>query len=141
MAYWLVKTEPEDYSFSDLTAAGSDTWDGVRSRQAQKYLRAMQPGDLVYVYHTGKEKAVVGVAEVAAPPFPDPTDPDFTAVTLRALYALTRPVTLREIKKAPRFAEWALVRQPRLSVMPVLPDHWQELLNLAAAPPTQTGPG
>ena len=138
MAYWLVKTEPEDYSYYDLAGVEADTWDGVRNRQAQKHLRTMMPGDLVFIYHTGKEKAVVGVAEVVAGPFPDPTDQAFTAVSLRALYPLQRPVALREIKEAPRFAEWALVRQSRLSVMPVLSEYWQSVLDMAAIVPTRT---
>lgn len=131
MNYWLLKTEPEDYAYANLAAMVMDTWEGVRNRQAQKHIRSMVPGDLAFIYHTGKEKAVVGVAEVVSLPFPDPLDPTFSAVSVRALYPLPRPITLREIKEAPQFAPWALVRQPRLSVMPVSPAHWQDVLNLA----------
>jgi predicted RNA-binding protein with PUA-like domain len=131
MSYWLLKTEPEDYSYADLVQAGTDIWDGVRNRQAQKNLRAMTPGDLAFIYHTGKEKAVVGVGEIVSMPLPDPTDTAYTAVSLQAVRRLQRPVTLKEIKEAPLFADWALVRQPRLSVMPVSPEHWQNVLDLA----------
>lgn len=139
MQYWLVKTEPEDYSYADLQAAGTDTWDGVRNRQAQSYLRRMVPGDLLFIYHTGKEKAVTGVAEVASEPFPDPSDPAYTAVAVKALYPLPQPVALRDVKEASQFAEWALVRQPRLSVMPVTPQHWQDVLQMAQAPAANAG--
>jgi predicted RNA-binding protein with PUA-like domain len=131
MNYWLLKTEPEDYSFTDLAKAETDTWDGVKNHQAQKNIRAMTPGDLVFIYHTGREKAVVGVGEVVSLPFADPTDEKFTAVTIRARYQLSRPVTLAEIKETPQFAGWALVRQPRLSVMPVSQTQWQGVLDLA----------
>ncbi len=131
MNYWLLKTEPEDYSFADLQAAGEDTWDGVRNFAAQKHLRAMAPGDLAFIYHTGKEKAVVGVAEISKAAYPDPSDPAFVAVSLRACHPLQRPVTLKEIKAAPQFSDWELVRLPRLSVMPVTPEHWQAVHTLS----------
>lgn len=125
MKRWLLKTEPEDFSYHDLEQKGPETWDGVRNRQAQSFIRAMNPGDLTFIYHTGREKAIVGVGEVRSEPFPDPTDSRFLAVTVTPRYRLPRPVTLKEIKEAPQFAGWALVRQPRLSVMPVLPEIWQ----------------
>lgn len=131
MNYWLLKTEPDDFSYQDLKQAGMDVWDGVRNRQAQKHIRAMNPGDQAFIYHTGKEKTIVGVAEIISAPLPDPTDADFHAVNLRALYPLPRAVSLREIKKTPQFAEWALVRQSRLSVMPVSKEHWQAIIRLA----------
>jgi predicted RNA-binding protein with PUA-like domain len=131
MAYWLLKTEPENYAYADLAKAGTDIWDGVRNRQTQTFLQAMEPGDLAFIYHTGKEKTVVGVAEIVSGPFPDPAAPDFTAVSLRAVGKLSRPVTLKEIKEAPQFADWALVRQSRLSVMPVPAEHWADVYRLA----------
>ncbi|EEG79044.1 EVE domain-containing protein [Dethiobacter alkaliphilus] len=131
MNYWLLKTEPEDYSFADLKQAGMDVWDGVRNRQAQKNIRAMSPGDQAFIYHTGNEKAIVGVAEIVSIPFSDPTDDQFHAVNVRAQHALPRPVTLKEIKEAPQFEKWALVRQPRLSVMPVSAKHWQQVIELS----------
>ncbi|MDW7650675.1 MAG: EVE domain-containing protein [Bacillota bacterium] len=129
--YWLVKTEPEDYSFADLARAETDTWDGVKNRQAQKNIRSMMPGDLVFIYHTGKERAIIGVGEVASHAFTDPTDAKFSAVSIHARYKLKRPVTLREIKELPEFGDWALVRQSRLSVMPVSEAQWQGVLRLA----------
>ena len=131
MNYWLLKTEPEDFSYTDLVMAGQEIWDGVRSRQAQSNFRKMSPGDLAFIYHTGKEKAIVGVAEIVSGTIPDTTDPAWQAVKVRARHSLPRPVTLKEIKEAPQFDGWALVRQPRLSVMPVSPAHWQLILDMA----------
>ncbi len=131
MDYWLLKTEPEDFSYHDLERAGTDIWDGVRSFQARKNLRAMKPGDLAFIYHTCREKAVTGVAEVVSPAFPDPDDTRFSAVEVRARYLLPRPVTLAEIKALPQFAKWELVRLPRLSVMSVPPAHWQAIHSIS----------
>lgn len=126
MAYWLVKTEPESYSYEDLATLGRDRWNGVRNFKAISYIRKMQPEDLVFVYHTGKEKAIIGIAKVISKPYPDPEENDerFLVVDLASQYRLNRPVTLKEIKATPEFAAWELVRLPRLSVMPVLPEHW-----------------
>lgn len=132
MAFWLVKTEPSSYAFADLVAAGSTRWDGVRNAVAQRHLRAMQPGDLVFVYHTGEVKAVVGLARVIAPPAPDPAEPTLAAVELAAERPLARAVTLAELKADPRFSTWELVRLPRLSVMPVATPCWDAVLALAA---------
>ncbi|MCR3922421.1 MAG: EVE domain-containing protein [Firmicutes bacterium] len=137
MNYWLLKTEPNDYSYADLVTAGSDVWDGVRNHQAQSNLRKMTVGDLAFIYHTGKEKAIIGVADVIAAAFPDPTNVSYQAVKLRAQYRLPQPVTLKEIKALPQFAHWALVRQARLSVMPVTPAHWHEVINLATPTDSQ----
>ena len=126
MSYWLVKTEPESYAFEELEQAGRDVWDGVKNNLALKHMRNMHPGDLVFVYHTGKEKIVVGVAEVASLPYPDPgsTNEKDTVIDLAARYRLARPVTLREIKEDPALAEWDLVRNSRLSIMPVSEEQW-----------------
>lgn len=131
MNYWLLKTEPNDYSYTDLVIAGTDIWDGVRGHQAQSNIKQMSAGDLAFIYHTGKEKAIVGIAEIASAPFPDPTNTSYQAVEIQAQARLSHPVTLHTIKASPLFAQWALVRQPRLSVMPVLATHWQDVLNLA----------
>jgi len=120
--YWLVKTEPSTYSFDDLKREGVATWDGVKNPVAMKNLRAMQAGDEVLVYHTGNEKSVIGVAQVVAAGDP----PQFKATRL-----LARPVTLAEVKADKAFADWALVRIGRLSVMPVPPALYQRLLTLA----------
>lgn len=118
---WLVKTEPSTYSFDDLLRDGTTTWDGVKNPVAMKHLRAMQPGDDVLFYHTGNEKAIVGLATVAAAGDPP---------TLKGKRRLTRPVTLAEVKKDKAFADMALVRIGRLSVMPVAPAQYQRLLTL-----------
>lgn len=131
MNYWLLKTEPDDYSFDDLKQAGMDIWDGVRNRQAQKNIRSMKPGDQAFIYHTGDEKAIVGVGEISSAPFTDPADEQFHTVNVRAVHPLLRPVTLKEVKEAPQFEQWALVRQPRLSVMPVPAEHWRQIIEMS----------
>ncbi|ADU50875.1 protein of unknown function DUF55 [Thermaerobacter marianensis DSM 12885] len=133
MAYWLVKTEPSVYSYADLEREGTDYWDGVRNNLAQKHMKAMQPGDLVLVYHTGSEKQAVGVAEVVRGAYPDPTDPTgrWVAVDLKARLRLPRPVTLVQIKADPAFKDWELVRNSRLSVMPVPEPLWERIMRMA----------
>lgn len=134
MNYWLLKTEPEEYSFADLVAAGEDIWDGVRNPQAQKYLKAMSAGDAAFIYHTGSEKAIVGNAVITSAPLADPGDNRYVAVKVKAGEPLPRAVTLKEIKADPAFSEWELVRLPRLSVMPVSADIRQKILMLASSP-------
>jgi len=133
MAYWLVKTEPAVYSYADLEREGTDYWDGVRNNLAQRYMKAMQPGDLVLVYHTGAERQAVGVAEVVRAAYPDPTDPSgrWVAVDLKARLRLPRPVTLVQIKADPAFKDWELVRNSRLSVMPVPEPLWERIMRMA----------
>lgn len=133
MQYWLLKTEPAEYSYDDLERAGQDMWDGVRNGAAQKNMRAMQPGDLTLIYHTGNERAMIGVAEVVSPPYPDPTDEKqrAVAVDVAARGRLPRPISLAEVKRIPAFADWELVRQPRLSVVPVHPDWWSLLMSVS----------
>lgn len=129
MANWLFKVEPDCYPFAALVRDGSTVWDGVANAVAQKHLRAARPGDRVFFYHTGDEKAVVGVAEVAGDPTPDPGDPAGrrVAVTVKPVRGLDKPVTLAAIKADGAFAEWELVRQPRLSVMPVPEELWKKI--------------
>ena len=123
---WLVKEEPTHYSFDQFVADGSTVWSGVKNPLAQKNLRAMQKGDRVFYYHTGNEKAVVGTAKVTAAAYPDPKDKSGRLVVVELVpeKKLPRPVTLAEIKAAGRFADFPLVRLPRLSVMPVTDDQW-----------------
>lgn len=127
MAYWLAKTEPESFSYADLQQLGHDRWNGVKNFAALKHIKNMKPGDLLFIYHTGKEKAIVGVAEIVSPPYPDPneTDSRFIVVDVEPRYLLSRPVTLKEIKATTAFHSWELVRLSRLSVMPVTQEHWQ----------------
>jgi len=119
--YWLVKQEPSTYPFARLLEEGRTVWDGVRNYQARNHLQAMRIGDRVLYYHSGVGTAVVGIAEVTREAFPDPTtdDPRWVAVELRAVKALPRPVTLERIKADPALRDLPLVRQSRLSVMPL----------------------
>lgn len=132
MSRWLLKTEPSTYSFADLVRDGRTTWDGVSNPAALGHIRAMKKGDEALVYHTGDEKAAVGIARVASDPYPDPKqkDPRLVVVDLEPVRALPRPVTLRAVKADPRFADFALVRISRLSVMPVTDAQWKALLAL-----------
>jgi predicted RNA-binding protein with PUA-like domain len=129
MANWLFKEEPGCYSFADLERDGSTTWSGVTNALAQKHLRTIKKGDKVFFYHTGDEKAVVGVMEATADPTPDPDDPagKRVVVTLKPLRKLNTPVTLAAIKADEAFAEWELVRISRLSVMPVPEKLWKKI--------------
>jgi predicted RNA-binding protein with PUA-like domain len=127
MAYWLFKQEPDEFSYTDLEAAGSAIWDGVSNPLAQKHLRAVAVGDQVFFYHTGSEKAVVGIMEVVAGPQPDPTDAKKVVVEVKPLRRLKTPVTLAAIKADPAFADWELVRMPRLSVMPISSERWKKI--------------
>lgn len=130
---WLLKTEPSAYSFAQLQADGRTVWDGVKNPQALKNLAAVQKGDALFIYHTGDEKAVVGIAKALGAAYADPKhkDPKLLVIELAPHKALPRPVTLSEIKASPAFRGWELVRLPRLSVMPVPPEHWQEIERLA----------
>lgn len=133
---WLVKQEPADYPWSRLVAEGGTAWTGVRNFQARNHLRAMQPGDPVLYYHSGAEKAVVGLARVSRAAYPDPTarEGDWVAVDLQPVRALPRPVRLAEIKANPALKALPLIRQSRLSVMPVDEPEFRRLLALAEQP-------
>jgi predicted RNA-binding protein with PUA-like domain len=132
---WLVKEEPENYNLDQFMADGSTVWSGVRNPVAQKNLRAMQKGDRVFFYHTGKEKAIVGTARVAVPAYPDPAEPGGNLVVVEMVpdKKLKRPVTLAEIKASGKFADFALVRIPRLSVMPVTEEQWTAIEAMSRA--------
>ena len=133
MAPWLFKEEPETYSFADLAARCATTWSGVTNPLAQKHLRSIKKGDRVFFYHTGKEKAVVGVMEATADPSPDPSDPagKRVVVTVKPVRKLKNPVTLAAVKAEKAFAAWELVRVARLSVMPVPENLWKKIEELA----------
>ncbi len=134
MAFWLFKQEPTCYSYSDLERDGETVWDGVANPLALKHLRAAEPGDRVFYYHTGKEKAIVGIMEVTGTPRPDPTgdNPKAVVVPVKAVRKLAQPVKLETIKADPLFAGWELIRMSRLSVMPVGPERWERIEELAA---------
>jgi predicted RNA-binding protein with PUA-like domain len=127
MANWLVKSEPSKYSWEKLVAEGRTHWDGVRNFQASNNLKAMKKGDRVFFYHSNEGLAIAGIAEIAREYYPDPSDKSgrFGMVDLKPVMPMRRPVTLAEIKAEPRLADFALVRQSRLSVMPVTPTEWK----------------
>lgn len=132
-SYWLLKTEPDNYSYADLAYEGSTVWDGISNNAALKHMRAMQPGDQALIYHTGDERQAVGLAEVTSAAYPDPqqSDPKLLVVNVCALRPLAQPVTLAAVKADSAFAGFALVREPRLSVVPVSPEQWARLLAMA----------
>jgi predicted RNA-binding protein with PUA-like domain len=126
MACWLVKSEPETWSWDQHAKAGADAWTGVRNHQAKIFLASMKVGDKVLFYHSGEVKAVVGVSEVVREAYPDPTDPTgkFVAVELKAVGPLKHAVSLAAIKARPELAEMVLVKNSRLSVQPVTAAEW-----------------
>jgi predicted RNA-binding protein with PUA-like domain len=126
--YWLLKTEPSTYALADLEREGRTTWDGVKNALALIHLRAMRPGDEILVYHSGKERAVVGRARVDAPPR---TDGKVTVVDVKFEARLSAPVLLAALKCEPALAGLPLFRNTRLSVMPMTPDEWEAILRLA----------
>lgn len=136
MSYWILKTEPSTYSFDDLVKQKTAVWDGVKNPLALKHLRGMQPGDEVLIYHTGDEKAAVGLARVTRAAYPDPKlkDPKLVVVDLKAGAKLAAPVPLATIKADPVFKDLALVRMGRLSVVPATAAQWQRLLRLGGIP-------
>ena len=132
--FWLVKQEPSSYSWSDFVAEGQTSWTGVRNYAARNNLRRMRKGDEVLFYHSGEEKAVVGIAKVTGTAYRDPTskEEDWSAVDLASIKPLRRPVTLREIKANARLKQIPLVRQSRLSVMPLAEAEFRDIVKLSA---------
>src|SRR5882724_2644681 len=131
--HWLMKTEPDSYSYENLEKDGKAVWDGVKNNAALKFMRSMEKGDDAFIYHTGDEKQIVGIAQVTNAAYPDPkqSDPKLVVIDLKPKRKVKRPVTLAEVKADSRFAGFALVREPRLSVMPVTEDQWKMLLEMA----------
>ena len=133
MAYWLVKSEPGAWSWDDHVKAGTAEWDGIRNYQADNNMKAMKNGDRAFFYHSVNEKRIMGLLEVVREHYPDPSDPKgrFGMVDFKALTAVVRPVELSEIKAEPRLQDIALVRQSRLSVMPVADEEWRTICAMA----------
>ena len=131
MNYWLVKQEPESYSFDDLLRDGKTDWTGVRNFQARNNLRAMRAGDRVLFYHSGKEKAIVGAAQISREEFADPTDEKWIAVEIEPLEKFARPVSLEQIKAEKKLENTALIKQSRLSVVPLTNEEFAEISRLA----------
>lgn len=131
MKYWLVKQEPEAYSFDDLINDGKTDWTGVRNYQARNNLREMKKGDKVLFYHSISEKSVVGIAQVSKEEFTDPTDEKWIAVEISPIEKLQKPVTLEQIKAEKKLENIALIKQSRLSVMPLMKVEYDAILKLA----------
>ena len=131
MNYWLVKQEPESYSFDDLLRDGKTDWTGVRNYQARNNLRGMRAGDKVLFYHSGAEKSVVGLAEVSREEFPDPTDEKWIAVEIKPVEKLSKPVALTEIKSEKSLENIALIKQSRLSVVPLTKAEFEVIKKLS----------
>jgi len=131
MARWLMKSEPHVYSWNDLVRDHATDWDGVRNNAARLHLRAMKEGDEAFFYHSGEERAVVGIMKIAGAGKPDGEDGSWVKVPVEPVRALARPVTLTEIKAEPALAGMELVRQSRLSVSPVRDEEWERVLELS----------
>ncbi len=128
---WLFKEEPSHYSFAELQRDGRTVWSGVRNALAQKHLRSVRKGDRIFYYHTGDEKAIVGVARATGDAYADPDDGSLAVVDVAPVKPLVRPVSLAEIKSSGRFGSFPLVRVPRLSVMPVSDEEWERIEAMA----------
>lgn len=133
MVHWLMKSEPESYSWDDLVRDGGTEWDGVRNNAARLHLKAMKAGDEAFFYHSMSDKAVVGIMRIAREAQPDEKAPDWVSVRVEPVARLARPVTLAEIKSDPRLARMELIRQSRLSVAPVRDEEWTAIVELASA--------
>ena len=131
MAYWLMKSEPDTYSWEDLVRDGGTDWDGVRNNAARLHLRAMKPGDEAFFYHSGEVRAVVGIMRIAGEGKPDGEDGSWVKVPVEPVRALG-PVTLKDIKSDPRLAKMELIRQSRLSVSPVREEEWAAVAEMGA---------
>lgn len=132
VSHWLVKSEPDAFSWQQQVENKVEPWTGVRNAQAAKFLRTMAVGDLAFFYHSNIGKEIVGVVEVARAAYPDPTDESgrWVCVDMRAVSPVPQPVTLATIKATPDLAEIGLIRQSRLSVMPISPEHWKLLCKM-----------
>jgi predicted RNA-binding protein with PUA-like domain len=134
MAYWLIKQEPTEFDYDDLVSSGSTVWDGVKNALAQQHLRAMKAGDRAFFYHTGDEKAIVGICKIIAGPTPVEGDDSLVTITVAPDQWLPNPVTLAAIKADGEFDDWELVKQSRLSVMPCSPAYWKRIVTMAKQP-------
>ena len=133
MNYWLVKTEPETYSWDDLTRDKKTIWDDVRNFQARSNLKSMKQGDIVFIYHTGDEKSVIGLAKIVKGAYPDPKDKDWVVVEISADKKLKKPVSLAQIKSTKKLSNMVLVKASRLSVQPVREDEFKLVIELSEA--------
>ncbi len=134
MAYWLLKTEPDCYAWDDFARDKTTVWDGISNALALKHIRTMKKGDAALIYHTGGERAAIGIADVKSDPYPDPKgeDPKLAVVDVKFKKKLPNPVGLADIKADPTFAGWDLIRNSRLGVVPVPPKLWDRIMELAS---------
>ena len=132
MAYWILRSEPDAYSWDDLMRDGGTEWDGVRNYTARIFLKEMQPGDRALFYHSQTDKAAVGVMEITRAWKPDGANGNWASVAVRPLEKMATPVTLAEIKAEPRLAKLEMLRQSRLSVTPVRDEEWAVLLEMGS---------
>jgi predicted RNA-binding protein with PUA-like domain len=132
VAFWILKSEPSTYSYEDLVKEGKTVWDGVHNPQALMNIRSMKKGDLAFFYHSGEGKCIVGIAEIVSSPYPDPKqkDPKLAVIEIAPKKKVNHEITLSDIKATKMFSELKLVRQPRLSVIPVPPEMWKALLRM-----------
>lgn len=130
MGLWLFKQEPASYSYDQLQKDGGTVWDGVTNNLALKHLRNVRQGDKAFFYHTGEEKSVVGIMEIASSPYPDPKDKSLVVVDVKPLAKLSKPVSLKSIKDDKSFSDWELVKISRLSVMPVPDRIWKTIMEM-----------
>ena len=137
MAYWLMKSEPGAWSWEDQVKDGTAEWDGVRNHQASNNMKAMKKGDKAFFYHSVNEKRIVGIVTISKDYYPDPTDKlgRFGMVDVKALRPFKKPVTLAAVKGEPRLENLALVRQSRLSIMPISDDEWQLICAMGETKP------
>lgn len=131
MNYWIVKSEPNSYSWEDFEKVQEEIWDGVRNHQAKNFLKEMHLGDLVFFYHSGKQKAIVGLAEVSQEFYPDPEDQNWVAVDLKVSRKLKRPITLAELKSEDPLSEMKMLKQSRLSVSPLQKEEFDYILKMS----------
>ncbi|MDP3677066.1 MAG: EVE domain-containing protein [Novosphingobium sp.] len=132
-SYWLMKSEPDVYSWDDLVAEGEGTWDGVRNHAAKLHLQAMKKGDEAFFYHSNIGLEIVGIMKISQPGLTDPSDPSgkWAAVKVKPQKKLKRPISLKEIKATPALAAMEMLRQSRLSVAPVRPDEWDRIIAMS----------
>ena len=131
MNYWLMKTEPDSFSWDNLEKAGKATWDGVRNFQARSNLKEMKKGDLVFIYHTGDEKSVIGIAQVQREFYPEPGDAEWVVIDIVPQKRLKRPVSLSEVKSDKQLKDMKLARVPRLSVQPVTKSEFDYVVKMS----------
>lgn len=132
MNYWLIKSEPDAFSWQEQIQNNIEPWTGIRNHQAKKNLQSMKNGDLTFFYHSNVGKEIVGIVRIVKEAYPDPTDPDqkWSCVDVQTVCSVPTPVTLKQIKAIPELQEVSLIKQSRLSVMPITPEHWKLLCNL-----------